>query len=176
MIQKFLIKLLIAANLGVLIFWLGPRLISAGPTPSEAAASELLESAWALRQGPIAEIRSRLANRPGRKAVVALFTSVSTSCSSGRLLRQMAQSATENPHAEYLALLPGDYSPQDARNLEKNWKLPFPALLADEELTRVWRELLGKYGEQSLSHSLFVIGAEGMQAVPRSEVRQHLGD
>lgn len=167
MIQKALIKLLIAANLGVLVFWLGPRVISAGPTPSEAAAAELLETAWGLRQGPIAEIRSGLATRPGRKAVVALFTSVSTNCRSGQLVRRLARSAALNPETEYLALLPGDYSPQDARNLETNWNLPFPVRLADQDLTRAWRELSRRYGEQSLNQSVFVIDAEGMHAAPR---------
>jgi hypothetical protein len=85
-----------------------------------------------------------------------LFTSVSSTCPSGELLK-MAARQTNGKGADLLALLPKEYSATDCENLRTNFKLNVSVQRFDSELAEKWNALVRLYGEAKVNGTVVLV-------------------
>ncbi len=162
--RDILIGVLLIANILVLALWLAPHLGS-NDTGSQAALPQLLAALEEQNHGIQEDFYSRVATPEGNVAVVAFFSSISSTCESGSMVRMLAQKARQHPEVDILLLLPGHFSDQDVRNLKINWNLPFPVEKANDRLSRLWGVLSQTAAEDPLNRSAILMNAEGVQLV-----------
>lgn len=99
------------------------------------------------------------------KAVVALFSSVCTSCASGRLMYLLNEHAGRNQDVAYFALVPDTFTAGDISNLRTNLNVSFPVEAAGPALSREWQSLREQYGEGPVNAVVLVIGSEGIDSL-----------
>lgn len=121
--------------------------------PASLALGEVLRLSHA---GPFAALRERTRHTPAAKAIVIFFTSVSSTCPSGELIRAVAQRRNFNS-AEVLLLLPREYTPADVETFKTNFKVHFAVQQFDGQLAEKWTSLIAVYGEARLNGSIAFI-------------------
>ena len=120
--------------------------------PAYLAVREVLSSSQA---GPFAALRERTSHTTSNRAVVVLFTSVSSTCPSGELIRTLTQHTHIN--ADVLVLLPRDYTPADVENFKTNFNVHFNVQQFDDQLAEKWASLIARYGEARINGSVAFI-------------------
>lgn len=100
-------------------------------------------------------------------AVVVLFSSVSTACSSGELVKTLNRYAQERSRTSFLVLLPHDYTDVDLENFKSNLGVSFPVERENIEFSDQFARLVNFYGESRINGSLLLV-ANGKIAVLNS--------
>jgi hypothetical protein len=121
--------------------------------PASLAIREVLGS---LHAGPFAELRERTRHTQPTKAIVIFFTSVSSTCPSGELIRALALRPNFND-AEVLLLLPREYTAADVETFKTNFNVHFAIQKFDTDLGEKWTSLMAVYGEAKLNGSIAFI-------------------
>lgn len=118
--------------------------------PVSLAIREALSSSHA---GPFAVLREQTRNTPASKAVVIFFTSVSSTCPSGELIRALSRHSNINNDA-VLVLLPKNYTPADVEIFKTNFNVHFGVQRFDSQLAEKWASLIAVYGEAKINGSI----------------------
>lgn len=121
--------------------------------PVSTAVREVLMS---CNTGHVPSLRERTRFTDPGKAVVIFFTSVSSTCPSGELIKFVSRQVKLND-VEVLVLLPADYSRADIENFNANLKVKFVVKTFDPELAERWTSLVGRYGEAKINGSVAFI-------------------
>jgi hypothetical protein len=121
--------------------------------PASLAVREVLSSSQA---GPFAKLRERTRHTPASKAVVIFFTSVSSTCPSGELIRAVTRHSKIND-VDVLVLLPRDYTPADVETFKTNFRVHFNVQQFDNRLAEKWASLIALYGEARINGSIALI-------------------
>ena len=121
--------------------------------PVSNAVADALKS---CPTGPFAALRDTTKNETSRRALVMLFTSISSTCPSGELLR-IAARQLKGKDADVLILVPKDYSDSDCENLRTNFKLNVNVKRFDSELSEQWKTLIGRYGEAKINGTVVLV-------------------
>lgn len=121
--------------------------------PVSTAVIDALQS---CRTGQFAALRDQTRNVGSRRALVMLFTSVSSTCPSGELLK-MAARQVKGKGNDLLILLPMEYSNMDCENLRTNFKLNVSVGRFDPELQEKWKTLVRMYGEAKINGTVALI-------------------
>lgn len=135
---------------------LSPRvnvLISKTPRPASTAISEVLNSSTT---GIFGSLREQTRHTVSGKAVVIFFTSVSSNCPSGELVKLVGK-YTWRQDVKFVVLLPRDYSDADRQNLNANFKVKLIVQQFDPELEAKWASLVNLYGEPMINGSVAFI-------------------
>jgi hypothetical protein len=135
---------------------LSPRvnvLISKTLRPASAAISEVLNSSTT---GTFASLREQTRHTVSGKAVVIFFTSVSSTCPSGELVK-LAGKYTQRQDVNFVVLLPRDYTNTDRENLSANFRVKLIVQQFDPELEAKWVSLVNLYGEPKINGSVAFI-------------------
>lgn len=85
------------------------------------------------------------ANNPDSSIAIALLTSASTSCSTGRIVEIFKETAQKSKNAKLVVLLPNTFSLQDVENFKSNLKVNFEVEQVDEELAAFWNPIAEEY-------------------------------
>jgi hypothetical protein len=121
--------------------------------PVSTAVTDALQS---CRIGPFAVLREQTRSVTSRRALVMLFTSVSSTCPSGELLK-MAARQVKGKDADLLILIPKEYSDSDCENLRTNFKLNVSVKRFDSELSEKWNTLVSQYGESKINGTVVLV-------------------
>lgn len=138
--QKFLVSLLVIANVCVAIFLLVGFQPKGGETPKQEIPSHLL----------LADelIKSRLfdlaAQSNSSRAVMVMLASASSTCSTGKVI-DILNSHARKTQNNLLVLLPSTYSQTDIDNFKVNLEVSYPVERADKDLSDRWLSLSAKY-------------------------------
>lgn len=76
---------------------------------------------------------------------VAMLTTASTSCSTGRIVKIFREASEKSQNSKFVIILPSKFSQQDVDNLKSNFKLNFKVERADEELSTYWTPIAEEY-------------------------------
>lgn len=135
---------------------LSPRvnlLIKKTLRPASAAISEVLNSS---KTGTFASLREQTRHTTSGKAVVIFFTSVSSTCPSGELVKLVGK-YTQRQDVNFVVLLPRDYSNTDRENFSANFRVKLAVEQFDPELEDKWASLVSLYGEPKINGSVVFI-------------------
>ncbi len=135
---------------------LSPRvnvLIKKTLRPASAAISEVLNSSTT---GTFASLREQTRHTTSGKAVVIFFTSVSSTCPSGELVKLVGK-YTQRQDVNFVVLLPRDYSNADRENFSANFRVKLAVKQFDPELEDKWASLVSVYGEPKINGSVVFI-------------------
>jgi peroxiredoxin len=135
---------------------LSPRvnvLIKKTLRPASAAISEVLNSSTT---GTFALLREQTRHTTSGKAVVVFFTSVSSTCPSGELVKLVGRHTTHQD-VDFVVMLPRDYSKTDRENLSANFRVKLAVQQFDPELEDKWASLVSLYGEPKINGSVAFI-------------------
>ena len=135
---------------------LTPRLNLLAHKTLPPVSTVLTEALQSCRIGPVASLREETRNEASRRAMVMLFTSVSSTCPSGELLRMAARQVKEK-NADLLILVPKEFSDSDCENLKTNFKLNANIRRFDSELSEKWRTLVRQYGEAKINGTVAMV-------------------
>lgn len=135
---------------------LAPRIKLLAKKTLPPVPDAVIDALQSCRSGPFAALREQTRKAGARKSLVMLFTSVSSTCPSGELLK-MAARQMKGKGVDGLILLPKDYSDSDCENLKTNYKLNIPVQRFDSELAEKWKALVGLYGEAKLNGTVVLI-------------------
>jgi len=135
---------------------LTPRLNLLAHKTLPPVATVLADALQSCRTGPLAALREETRNETSHRAMVMLFTSISSTCPSGELLR-MAARRMKGKDADLLILVPKEYSDSDCENLKTNFKLNASVKRFDSELSEKWRTLVRQYGEAKINGTVVLV-------------------
>ena len=121
--------------------------------PASAAISEVLNSSTT---GIFGSLREQTRHTVSGKAVVIFFTSVSSTCPSGELVK-LAGQFSQRQDVKFVVLLPKDYSDTDRQNLSANFRVKLIVQQFDPELEAKWASLVNLYGEPMINGSVAFI-------------------
>jgi hypothetical protein len=121
--------------------------------PVSTAVNDALQS---CRTGPFAVLREQTRSVTSRRVLVMLFTSVSSTCPSGELLK-IAARQLKGKVADLLILVPKEYSDSDCENLRTNFKLNVSVKRFDSELSEKWNTLVSQYGEAKINGTVVLV-------------------
>ncbi len=108
-------------------------------------------------RGELKNIHDLAGHSSSGRAVVVFFSSVSTSCPSGKLLSILKNSAEQGQQVGYTILLPGTFSQSDVLNLKTNLRVSIPVELADPLVTREWLTLDQRYGAEVVNGTVILV-------------------
>jgi len=134
---------------------LSPRinvLVNKTLPPISTAISDVLN---ASTTGDFASLREKTRHTASGKAVVIFFTSVSSTCPSGEIIRLVARHSNNN--VDCVVMLPKDYSKADRENLTANFRLNLIVQPFDPALEDKWASLVSIYGEPRINGSVVII-------------------
>lgn len=120
------------------------------------ASTAVIDALRSCRTGPFAALREQTRNVGSRRALVMLFTSVSSTCPSGELLKMVARQVRGKGN-DLLILLPKEYSNTDCENLRTNFKLNVSVRRFDAELQEKWNTLVSLYGETKINGTVVLV-------------------
>ena len=121
--------------------------------PLSTAVREVLTS---CNTGHVPSLRKQTRHTSPNKAVVIFFTSVSSTCPSGELIKFVTRHVKRND-VDVLVLLPADYSRADLETFRANLKVKFDVKTFDPELAERWTLLVDRYGEAKVNGSVALI-------------------
>lgn len=145
-------------------------LISKNLRPASAAISEVLNSSTT---GIFAALREQTRHSVSGRTVVIFFTSVSSTCPSGELVKLVGK-YTHRQDVRFVVLLPRDYSDADRENLSANFRVKLIVQQFDPELEAKWASLVSLYGEPRINGSVAFINrgdvsvANGISEIERN--------
>lgn len=137
--------------------------------PVAAAISDVLNSSTT---GAFSSLREQTRHTTSGKAVVIFFTSVSSTCPSGELVKLVGK-YTQRQDVTFVVLLPRDYSNTDRENFRANLRVKLTVEQFDPELEDKWASLVSTYGEPKINGSVAFINrgdisvANGLMEVER---------
>lgn len=138
-IQKIYLCFLIFGNLAVGTYVLYSRQPETMPAKL-VPAFELTENAIIRKR-----IDDLLAKNQTRQIAIALLTSASTSCSSGKVVGLFKKFAEKSGNQKFVVFLPNHFSQQDVENFKTNFDFNLEVEKADDELAREWLPIASKY-------------------------------
>ena len=107
--------------------------------------------------GAFSQIRERTRSSESGEAVIAMFSSVCSSCQTGALIGTLNKYAKRNPKIDFLIVLPNTYTRDDVANFQTNLKVVVRVELADDELSRQWLSLKDLYGEREVNGTVLFV-------------------
>jgi hypothetical protein len=119
-------------------------------------STAVLDALQSCRTGPLAALREETRKVDSRRTLVMLFTSVSSSCPSGELLK-IAARKVKGTSTDLVILLPKEYSNSDCENLRTNFKLNGRVERFDPELVEKWNALVRLYGEGKVNGTVVLV-------------------
>ena len=137
--------------------------------PASAAINDVLNSSTT---GTFASLREQTLHTISGKAVVIFFTSVSSTCPSGELVKLVGK-YTQHQDVTFAVLLPRDYSNTDRENFSANFRVKLAVEKFDPELENKWASLVRSYGEPKINGAVAFINrgdisvANGLMEVER---------
>lgn len=138
-IQKIALCFLILANLTVGIYVLYSRQ-SQSPARKIIPAAELTENAVVKKR-----IDELMEKNQTRQIAVALLTSASTVCTTGKIADLFKESAPNADSKKFVVFLPNHFTQQEVENFKTNLDFNLEVERADDELAREWLPLAEKY-------------------------------
>lgn len=137
--RKYLLGFLIFANITLVVYviasWQSPK-----PTTSKLISNELLSNDFIKHRMKLLATDSKK-----NQAVLALFSSTSTSCATGLIAEMFKKTASQNSNSNLHIVLPSSYSEQDISNFKSNLDVNFEVSRADSQLSEFWRPIANKY-------------------------------
>jgi len=133
-----------------------PRLSLLAKKTLPSVSTSVVEALQSCHTGAFAELREQTRNDGQRRALVMMFTSVSSTCPSGELLKMTARQA-KGKSGDLLILLPKEYSDADCQNLRTNFKLNVEVKQFDSELADKWKTLADVYGEAKINGTVVLV-------------------
>jgi peroxiredoxin len=121
--------------------------------PASAAISDVLNSSTT---GTFSSLREQTRHTTSGKAVVIFFTSVSSTCPSGELVKLVGK-YTQRQDVTFVVLLPRDYSNTDRENFSANFRVKLTVEQFDPDLEDKWASLVSVYGEPKINGSVVFI-------------------
>lgn len=109
-------------------------------------------------RGQLGRVREMAERAPARRAVLVLFSSACTSCSTGSLVSLLNERAARDKAVGYVAMVPSTFSEVDVRNFQTNLNISFPVEVAGPELTQEWLALNRQHGEPNVNGMVAVVG------------------
>lgn len=135
---------------------LTPRLNLLAKKTLPPVSNAVIDALQSSRTGPLGVLREQTRSETSRRALVMLFTSVSSTCPSGELLK-MAARQTKGKQADLLILLPKEYSSADCENLKTNFRLNVRVEQFDTDLAEKWNALVARYGEAKINGTVVLV-------------------
>lgn len=151
---------------------LTPRLNLLAHKTLPPVSTVLTDALQSCRTGPLAALREETRNETSRRAMVMLFTSVSSTCPSGELLR-MAARQVKQKSADLLIIVPKEYSDSDCENLKTNFKLNASVTRFDSELSEKWSTLVRQYGEAKINGTVVLVERGSVSLVTDQSQVEH---
>jgi len=151
---------------------LTPRLNLLAKKTMPPVSNAITDALQSCRTGPLAALRKETRNETVRSAMVMLFTSVSSTCPSGELLR-MAAHQVKGKDADLLILVPKEYSETDCENLRTNFKLNVSVKRFDSELSEKWNTLVRHYGEAKINGIVVLVQRGSVSLVTDQSQLEH---
>jgi hypothetical protein len=136
---------------------LRPRLHSLTDIGPDDFPPALVGALTSLSTGHFESLREETRHSQSGKAVVVLFDSVSTSCPSGEMVKEVSDFAAAHRDVPVIAMLSKEHTATDIENLKTNLEVKFQIERADAKLAEKWSEILEVYGEGRLNGSILVI-------------------
>lgn len=139
----------------------------------------LVDSLKSLTTGHIGLVREKTRHTQSRQAAIVLFSSVSTNCPSGELVKLLNQYSERRKDVTFLLLLPRHYTGIDIKNFKTNLQLSnnFDVETMDDLLAERWASLTHNYGENRINGTVILMNrGELSVALGISEVQQKLSE
>jgi len=153
---------------------LTPRINPLAKKTLPPVSTAIIDALKACRTGAFAALRDQTRNG-SRRALVMLFTSVSSTCPSGDLLK-MAARQVKGKGNDLRILVPKEYSQTDCENLRTNFKLNVSVGRFDSELQEKWKTLIGVYGEAKVNGTVVLVEHGSVSLLTDlSQVERELG-
>ena len=169
---KILLIVLIAANLSLAGFLLVySRAGSKKDANMDSLPAFLLESDETIQ----AKLKNLAANTATGKAGIVIFSSVSSSCDSSRVLETIKTYHEKTGSVAFTILLPSYFTLNDVENFQHNLAVNFPIERADDGFTKRWSAITERY--KVLASTGVVVFTDGKTVVVSrdvSELKQHL--
>lgn len=174
--HKVLLAVLIIANIGI-----GGFVVANRRTMSDKRTNKATNSKPSLMLGANETVKSRLMSLTNEsetdKAAIAMFTSISSGCSSGILVETLKSHFKETDNAQILILLPNTFTDEDLNNFKNNWEVSFQVERADEDLTKFWLSLAEQYREVSVNGVVVLNDGKKTSVLQDiNEINQQLSD
>ena len=136
----------------------------------------LVDSLNSLTTGHVGSLREQTRTE-STKAAIALFSSVSTNCPSGEMVRLVNQYSERRKDINFLLLLPGNYTSADIENFKANLQINRNLAVAtmDGPLAEKWSSLINIYGENQINGTVLLVNRGALSAaLGMSELEQKL--
>lgn len=136
----------------------------------------LVDTLNSLTTGHLSSVRGQTRTN-STKAVIALFSSVSTNCPSGEMVRLVNQYSERRNDIAFLLLLPANYTGSDIENFKANLQIKHNLHVEtmDGPLAEKWSSLIEIYGENQINGTVLLVNRGVLSAaLGMSEVEQKL--
>ena len=138
---------------------LNPRLNAIVKKDLPPLSGALLKALGSLNIQRFASLREQTRHSNSGKGVVVIFTSVSTVCPSGELVKLLNSYAARgsDTSSSFLAVVPKDYTNSDIENFKANLVIKFPVERANNEFSSEFGKVISSYGESRINNSVVFI-------------------
>jgi hypothetical protein len=105
----------------------------------------------------LAQFSEQAASAPSQRTVVAMISTLCTSCGDGKLIDILSDKAKIDKKNAYFALVPDSFDQVAIDNLKTNLDLPFPVLKASRNFSQEWLSLNDQIGEKHVNGTILVV-------------------
>jgi hypothetical protein len=136
----------------------------------------LLNSLNSLTAGQLGSVREQT-RAESTKAAIALFSSISTICPSGEMVRLVNHYSEQRKDITFLVLLPTNYTGADIDNFKANLQISRKVTVKtmDGPLAEKWSSLIDIYGENQINGTVLLVNRGDISAaLGMSELKQKL--
>jgi hypothetical protein len=136
----------------------------------------LIDSLNSLTAGHLGSVRKQTRTE-STKAVIALFSSVSTNCPSGEKVKLVNHYSERRKDIAFLLLLPKNYTSEDIENFKTNLQISrnLAVETMDGPLAEKWSSLITIYGENQINGTVLLVNRGALSvSLGMSELEQKL--
>lgn len=117
----------------------------------------LMKDLAVLRNTQLSSVLENSRKPASQTAVVVLFSSVSTACSSGELVKMINSRIRQGSKISFLTLLPNNYSDIDLANFKANLAVNFAVERGNKEFSDRFANLVSVYGESRMNGTILLV-------------------
>ena len=138
-VQKVTLSILLILNIVLAGYVLSNHILKSGS--NKIVPVSLLTENEIIKN----RVNTLLGQKQNKQIAIALLTTASTSCSTGKIVKIFKEAAEKSQNSKFILLLPNQFSQQDIENFKSNLKVNFEVEKADEELSSFWIPLATEY-------------------------------
>jgi hypothetical protein len=108
------------------------------------------------------QISDIIMNEKAEYFVISMFIDICMTCLSGQIINKLNElHKLNNSNFFFLTILPTTFTKQDIKNLKNQLRINFKIIIADENLSHKWNQLIKEFRISDLTNIVFLVNKKG---------------